>query len=146
MSGEAYASVGALPVESSSQQLISLLFNENPHGPSANVADTIQHELTRLDRYANITAGKRIAEQIATYEHLPDEPVVLGEILWLLGLYLGRRGGEFIHLLNTGLPCTYRRSWAGGRRWRDRPVECAVPKRSLRQRKDERADSRSLSS
>ena len=37
-SGEANASVGALPVESPSEQLIRLSFNENPYGQSANVA------------------------------------------------------------------------------------------------------------
>jgi histidinol-phosphate aminotransferase len=99
-SGGAYASVGALRVGSSSQQLIRLSFNENPYGPSPDVAEAIQHELTRLDRYADNTAAQTLTEQIATYEHLPVEQVVLGEILGLLGLYLGSRGGpggEFIY-------------------------------------------------
>jgi histidinol-phosphate aminotransferase len=80
--------------------LIRLSFNENPYGPSPDVAEAIQHELTRLDRYADNTAAQTLTEQIATYEHLPVEQVVLGEILGLLGLYLGSRGGpggEFIY-------------------------------------------------
>jgi histidinol-phosphate aminotransferase len=72
----------------------------NPYGPSSNVAEAIQHDFARLNRYADSGAAQRLAEQIASYEHVPVEQVVLGEILGLLGLYLGSRdgpGGEFIY-------------------------------------------------
>ena len=80
--------------------LVRLSFNENPYGPSPTVATAIQRELTRLDRYADATAAQHFAEQIAAYERIPVEQVVLGEILGLLGLYLGSLGGpggEFLY-------------------------------------------------
>jgi histidinol-phosphate aminotransferase len=96
----AFASNPSLLTESSPQRLIRLSFNENPYGPSSNVAEAIQHDFARLNRYADSAAAQRLAEQIASYEHIPVEQVVLGEILGLLGLYLGSRGGpggEFIY-------------------------------------------------
>jgi histidinol-phosphate aminotransferase len=100
-SGEAYPSGGASQVESSPpRRPIRLSLNENPYGPSANVAEAIQHDFSRLNRYADSAAAQRLAEQIATSEHVPVEQVVLGEILGLLGLYLSSRGGpggEFIY-------------------------------------------------
>jgi histidinol-phosphate aminotransferase len=100
-SGEAYPSGGASQVESSPlRRPIRLSLNENPYGPSVNVAEAIQHDFSRLNRYADSAAAQRLTEQIATSEHVPVEQVVLGEILGLLGLYLSSRGGpggEFIY-------------------------------------------------
>jgi histidinol-phosphate aminotransferase len=122
----------SLLTESSPQRLIRLSFNENPYGPSSNVAEAIQHDFARLNRYADRAAAQRLAEQIASYEHVPVEQVVLGEILGLLGLYLGSRGGPGgrVHLLDAGLSCTHRCSSTGGRYWRARCVECTTSKRS----------------
>jgi histidinol-phosphate aminotransferase len=53
-------------------------------------------ELGRLNRYADAPLARQFAEQIAEYEHVPFEQVVLGEILDLLGLFLGSSGGEFL--------------------------------------------------
>jgi histidinol-phosphate aminotransferase len=72
---------------------IRLSFNENPYGPSPRVAEAIQREFTRFNRYADESAARRLAEQIAAYEQLPVEHVVLGEILGLLGTYLAAEGG-----------------------------------------------------
>jgi histidinol-phosphate aminotransferase len=86
--------------EPSSPQQVRLSFNENPYGPSPDVAEAIRHEVNRLSRYADAQAARHLAEQIATYEHVPVEQVVLGEILEFLGLYLGSQGGpggEFIY-------------------------------------------------
>jgi histidinol-phosphate aminotransferase len=94
------ASSKSLRAESSRQQLVHLSLNENPYGPSPDVAKVIQHEFTRLNRYADSAVAQRFTEQIAAYEHVPIEQVVLGEILGLLGLYLGSQGGpggEFIY-------------------------------------------------
>ena len=88
-----FASSGSLPTQSSPTHPIRLSFNENPYGPSSKVAEAIQHDLPRLSRYADSAAAQRLAEQIAVYEHVPVEQVVLGETLGLLGLYLGSRGG-----------------------------------------------------
>jgi histidinol-phosphate aminotransferase len=96
----AAASRVPLYAESSPRRLVRLSFNENPYGPSPDVAEAIQHELNRLNRYADNQAAQHLAEQIAAYEHIPVEQVVLGEILGLLGLYLGSQGGpggEFIY-------------------------------------------------
>ena len=95
---------GASPVplhaESSSPQVVRLSYNENPYGPSPAVAEAIQHEFSRLNRYAASQAALDLTKQIATYERVPREQVVLGEILEFLGLYLGSQGGpggEFIY-------------------------------------------------
>jgi histidinol-phosphate aminotransferase len=88
------------PAGSSSPPLVRLSLNENPYGPSPDVAEAIQHEWNRLSRYADSEAALHLTEQIATYEHVPREQVVLGEILEFLGLYLGSqggRGGEFLY-------------------------------------------------
>jgi histidinol-phosphate aminotransferase len=94
------ASREPLHAESSPPRLVRLSFNENPYGPSPDAAEAIQREFNRLDRYADSEAALRLTEQIATYEHVPIEQVVLGEILDFLGLYLGSQGGpggEFIY-------------------------------------------------
>lgn len=86
--------------EPSSPRLARLSLNENPYGPSPDVAEAIHHELNRLNRYTDSEAARHLAEQIASYEDVPVEQVVLGEILGFLGLYLstqGGPGGEFIY-------------------------------------------------
>jgi histidinol-phosphate aminotransferase len=80
--------------------LIRLSLNENPYGCSPNVAPALQLELGRLNRYADAPLASQLAEQIAEYERVPVEQVVLGEILDLLGLFLGSSGGpgsEFLY-------------------------------------------------
>ncbi len=79
---------------------IRLRFNENPYGPSPAVAEAIQREFGRLFRYADAAMADALAAQIAAYERVPVEQVILGEILGLLGLYLGSQGGpggEFLY-------------------------------------------------
>ncbi len=81
-------------------QPIHLNLNENAWGPSPRVAPAIERELARVSRYADAEAARQLAEQIAAYERVPVEQVVLGEILGALGLYLGAQGGpggEFIY-------------------------------------------------
>jgi histidinol-phosphate aminotransferase len=94
------ATLLAASIESDPQQLIHLNLNENAFGPSANVTSAIQRELPRLARYADAASAQAFGEQIAAYERVPVEQVVLGEILGALGLYLsgqGGPGGEFIY-------------------------------------------------
>ena len=77
-----------------------LCFNENPFGPSPAVAHAIARELSQINRYADETTAAAFADQIAAHEQVPVEQVVLGEILGLLGLYLGSQGGpggEFLY-------------------------------------------------
>jgi histidinol-phosphate aminotransferase len=84
----------------SSPQVIHLSLNENPYGPSPYVGEAIRAEFSRLYRYADKQAAQQLAEQVAHYEQVPMEQVVLGDILDALGLYLGTKGGpggEFIY-------------------------------------------------
>ena len=83
-----------------SQQLIHLNLNENAYGPSSKVIPALQKQFLSLSRYADSTAAQIFAEQIAAYERVPVQQIVLGEILGALGLYLGSQGGpggEFIY-------------------------------------------------
>jgi histidinol-phosphate aminotransferase len=85
---------------SKTEPLIRLSLNENPYGPSPNVAYALQLEFGRLSRYADAPLARQLTEQIAEYEQIPVEQVVLGEILDLLGLFLGSSGGpggEFLY-------------------------------------------------
>jgi histidinol-phosphate aminotransferase len=95
-----FAEVSKPTPSSKTEALIRLSFNENPYGPSPNVAQALQLEFGRLSRYADERQAGQLAEQIAEYEHIPVEQVVLGEILDLLGLFLGSSGGpggEFVY-------------------------------------------------
>jgi histidinol-phosphate aminotransferase len=79
---------------------VRLSLNENPYGPSPDVVRAMQLELGRLNRYADETLSRRFAEQVAAYEQISVNQVVLGEILEALGLYLARSAGpgsEFIY-------------------------------------------------
>jgi histidinol-phosphate aminotransferase len=81
-------------------EMIHLNLNENAFGPSPNVDIALRNELPRLSRYADVTAAHTFVEQIAVYERVPVEQVVLGEILGELGLYFGSEkgsGGEFLY-------------------------------------------------
>jgi len=105
------------PMPSSKEEpLVRLSLNENPYGPSPKVAQAIQLELGRLSRYADTPLARQFAEQIAEYEHIPVEQVVLGEILDLLGLFLGSSGGpggEFLtRLLDIWLLSMLPHTWA----------------------------------
>jgi histidinol-phosphate aminotransferase len=82
------------------RKLIHLNLNENAFGPSQRVPYAIQGELSRVSRYADASLAQAFAEQIAAYERVPVDQIVLGEILGSLGLYLGSKGGpggEFVY-------------------------------------------------
>jgi histidinol-phosphate aminotransferase len=77
-----------------------LSLNENAFGPSPRILPAIEREFSRLNRYADDSMARQFAEQVAAHERIPVEQVVLGEILGLLGLYLGSLngpGGEFLY-------------------------------------------------
>ncbi len=95
-----FADVSKLTPSSKAEPVVRLSLNENPYGPSPNVARALQLEFGRLSRYADEPLTRHLAEQIAEHEHIPVEQVVLGEILDLLGLFLGSSGGpggEFLY-------------------------------------------------
>jgi histidinol-phosphate aminotransferase len=90
----------AVNSEDPSRNLIHLNLNENAFGSSSSIVPAIQKEFPRLSRYADAALAQAFAEQIAAYERIPVEQVVLGEILGALGLYLGSQGGpggEFVY-------------------------------------------------
>jgi hypothetical protein len=75
-----FAEVSKPGPSSKTDSLIRLSLNENPYGSSPNVVQDLQLELGRLNRYADAPLARQLAEQIAEYEHVPVEQVVLGEI------------------------------------------------------------------
>jgi histidinol-phosphate aminotransferase len=84
----------------SQSDLVHLNLNENAFGPSPKVRPAIEREFARLSRYGDGKAAEELTEQIAAYERVDPDQVVLGEILGALGLYLGSEGGpggEFVY-------------------------------------------------
>ncbi len=71
---------------------ISLALNENPFGPSPRALAAIQADLAGLHRYTGDEAAA-LAHQIAAFENVAPEQILLGEVLEPLGLHLGLQGG-----------------------------------------------------
>ncbi len=98
---------GAMPLRAQKRDAVTgddepifLNLNENAFGPSSSVEPAIQQSLAKLARYADANTAARFAQQVAAYEHVPVDQVLLGEALGGLGLYLssaGGPGGEFIY-------------------------------------------------
>jgi histidinol-phosphate aminotransferase len=102
---------------------IRLNLNENAFGPSPKALEAIQRELPRISRYGEPKAAQELTEQIAAYEKLPVEQVLLGEILGVLGPHLGSQGGpggEFIYSTPGYLALVDAAQQAGG-------IEVPVP-------------------
>ena len=81
------------------EKRVRLSLNENPYGPSPNVIAAIQREFANLCRYTDDGYGQLVA-RVAAKERLPQEQIILGEILEPLGTHLSLRGGpggEFIY-------------------------------------------------
>lgn len=119
----AAAASGAATLPYADDDLVRLCFNENPYGPSALAVQAIQRELGRVTRYGDEVAAQALLEQIAAYEKLPADHVILGEVLDGLGLLLGTQGGpggEFIYSTPGYLALVDATSHVGG-------VSVAVP-------------------
>lgn len=87
------------PANGKPKALIQLSLNENPFGPSPLVAEGIKSEFVNLARYSGDN-GEALIEAIAKHEGVDKSQIVTGEILELLGVYLGLKGGpgsEFIY-------------------------------------------------
>ena len=109
--------LGTSTTVSADAATVRLSFNENPYGPSPSVAVALQGEFGRLCRYADATMAQNLAAQVAAYERVPVEQVILGEILGLLGLYLGSQGGpggEFVYSVPGYLALVDAASHVGG--------------------------------
>jgi len=93
------ASSWAAPASAASRLRINVSLNENPFGPSPHVTQALRLELRALERYTE-DAARALSRQIAKFEQVPDEQVILGEILEPLGVQLGLQGGpggEFLY-------------------------------------------------
>lgn len=88
------------PVPSGEGAPIPLNLNENAFGPSPTVAAALAREMPRLARYGDAAAAAALVQQIAAYEDVAADQIILGEVLGGLGLYLGSKGGpggEFVY-------------------------------------------------
>jgi histidinol-phosphate aminotransferase len=97
---------------------LRLSLNENPYGPSPSVAGAVAAELPRLCRYADPVLADTLTEAVARYERVAPEQIVLGEILTLLGLFLGQQGGpggEFIYSVPGFMALVDAAAHVGGR-------------------------------
>jgi histidinol-phosphate aminotransferase len=78
---------------------IRLNLNENPYGPSPAAVEAIRSELANLPRY-NGDETAALLRAIRAREGVPEDQIVLGEVLEPLGIQLGLRGGpggEFVY-------------------------------------------------
>jgi len=92
-------STGNAASAASTNTLVRLSLNENPYGPAASVLAAVQREFANVCRYSGDEVG-RLSNLIAAKENVPEQQIILGEILEPLGTYLslqGGPGGEFIY-------------------------------------------------
>ena len=107
----------AFSIDPSGVRPIHLNLNENAFGPSAKVAPAITREMARINRYANEVLAQTFKDQIAAYERVGVDQIVLGEVLGPLGFYLatkGGPGGEFLYSTPGYLALVDAASHAGG--------------------------------
>jgi len=81
------------------KRVINLSLNENPFPQSKEVNESILKELPGISRYSAVD-GENFVKQLAIQEGVSNEQIIPGEILDLLGIYLGLKGGnggEFIY-------------------------------------------------
>jgi histidinol-phosphate aminotransferase len=91
--------LSATAVFAQTETAVNLSLNENPFGVTDEIKARITGELSNINRYA-AEDGERFIERIAHHEGVEPEQIIPGEILDLLGIYLGLRGGtesEFIY-------------------------------------------------
>ncbi|KAA6338693.1 Histidinol-phosphate aminotransferase [termite gut metagenome] len=82
-----------------SERLIKLSLNENPFAIPESIKDSIIRELPNINRYS-AEEGEAFVRFLATHEGVDPVQIIPGEILELLGIYLGLEGGlgsEFIY-------------------------------------------------
>ncbi len=95
----ALAPAFAIAQQDATKNNIQLSLNENPFGPAPGVARAINKETANIARYTG-EEGEHLIAAIALHEGVDKDQIVTGEILELLGVYLGLKGGpggEFIY-------------------------------------------------
>jgi histidinol-phosphate aminotransferase len=78
---------------------INVSLNESPFGPSPRALSALRNDLHALERYTTSEQVSALSRQIAELERVPEDQVLLGEILEPLGSSLsqsGGPGGEFL--------------------------------------------------
>jgi len=108
------AALASAAVPARAGQGLRLSLNENAFGPSPRVAEAIEAELVRLNRYVETDEADALRAQIAALEQVSPDQVVLGEVLEPLGVHLGARsflGGDVVYstpgytaLVDSGAP------------------------------------------
>ena len=96
---------------------VYLNLNENALGPSPRVQSAVERVFPQLARYATAELAQMFIEQVAAYEQVPPEQIILGEILGGLGLQLsstGGPGGEFLYSTPGYLALVSAASQVGG--------------------------------
>ncbi len=78
---------------------IRLDLNESNEGPSPQVAIAIQHALGQVPRYVQSEQAAALQQQIATFEGVSAEQVIIGEVLEALGQHLAieQGAGGFVY-------------------------------------------------
>ncbi len=92
--------VASRPAWAQPAPLVRLGLNENPLGPSPLVDAAIRDNLRDLHAYTTEAEAQALIRQIADFEGVKPEQIVLGEILEPMGLRLGQKagvGGEYIY-------------------------------------------------
>lgn len=108
------AFISTAPAQTSAPAPVRLTLNENPYGPSPLVVKALQADLGGLFRYVGDEAATLTA-QIAAFEGVAPEQVVLGDILDPLGVHLslqGGSGGEFTYTVPPARSTRLPRFWS----------------------------------
>ncbi|AQT06047.1 pyridoxal phosphate-dependent aminotransferase [Acetobacter persici] len=82
------------------QPVLELALNENPFGPSPKAEQALAAQLKNANRYGDALSADQFVEQVARFENVAPEQIILGEILELLGLFLAARapvGGNIVY-------------------------------------------------
>ncbi|MFT3762089.1 MAG: histidinol-phosphate transaminase [Pseudoxanthomonas sp.] len=78
---------------------LRLDLNESSYGPSPRVAEAIRAAVAQAPRYVEEAQAQALRAQIAAFESVAPEQVVLGEVLEALGQHLAiaHGGGRFVY-------------------------------------------------
>jgi len=101
LGGSSFAARAIAAGATTSPPRARLNLNENPFGPSPRVAAALSRSLAGLARYTAQEATAALIEQIAHYEQVPSNQVVLGDVLEPLGSQLAQRGGAGSEFLQS---------------------------------------------
>ncbi|OAG75018.1 aminotransferase [Acetobacter malorum] len=85
---------------SGTQPVLEVALNENPFGPSPKAEQALAAQLKNANRYGDGASADQFVAQIAKFENVSPDQVILGELLELLGLFLASSapvGGNIVY-------------------------------------------------